>query len=146
MTDEEKRKLLLQDLCPRLPYGVKVEKESKIDELSTFDLEILRLGNWCDKEVPDCDNDKVLAMKKYHCKPYLRSLYSMTEKEDEERKKLGILLAEDKNGKTIFDGFSNISAEDTISGFDWLNQHHFDYRNLISLGLALEAPKDMYEL
>jgi len=28
--------------------------------------------------------------------------------------------------------------------FDWLNAHHFDYRGLIEMGLALEAPKGMY--
>ena len=29
---------------------------------------------------------------------------------------------------------------------DWLNAHHFDYRDLIEKGLALEAPKDMYNI
>ena len=28
--------------------------------------------------------------------------------------------------------------------FDWLNAYHFDYRGLIELGLALEAPQNMY--
>ncbi len=28
--------------------------------------------------------------------------------------------------------------------FDWLLAHHFDFRGLIPMGLALEAPKDMY--
>ena len=28
---------------------------------------------------------------------------------------------------------------------DWLNEHHFDYRGLIPMGLALEAPKGMYK-
>jgi hypothetical protein len=27
---------------------------------------------------------------------------------------------------------------------DWLNAHHFDHRHLIEKGLAIEAPKDMY--
>jgi hypothetical protein len=27
---------------------------------------------------------------------------------------------------------------------DWLNAHHFDYRNLIEKGLAIEAPEGMY--
>ena len=32
----------------------------------------------------------------------------------------------------------------TIDTFDWLNAHHFDYRNLIEKGLAIEAPEGMY--
>ena len=28
---------------------------------------------------------------------------------------------------------------------DWLNAHHFDHRGLIPMGLALEAPEDMYK-
>ena len=30
--------------------------------------------------------------------------------------------------------------------YDWLNAHHFDYRDLIDKGLALEAPEGMYDL
>ena len=30
--------------------------------------------------------------------------------------------------------------------YDWLNSHHFDFRNLIEKGLALKAPKDMYKI
>jgi hypothetical protein len=32
-----------------------------------------------------------------------------------------------------------------IDTFDWLNAHHFDYRGLIPMGLALVAPKGMYK-
>jgi hypothetical protein len=28
---------------------------------------------------------------------------------------------------------------------DWANKNHFDYRGLIPMGLALEAPEDMYK-
>ena len=28
---------------------------------------------------------------------------------------------------------------------DWCNKNHFDFRGLIPMGLALEAPKDMYK-
>ena len=42
---------------------------------------------------------------------------------------------------TLFaiDGY-NASYDD----IDWLNEHYFDYRGLIRKGLALKAPKDMY--
>ena len=29
---------------------------------------------------------------------------------------------------------------------DWLNKHHFDYRGLIEIGLALEAKEGTYEV
>ena len=34
---------------------------------------------------------------------------------------------------------------ETYKSIDWLNSRHFDYRGLIEKGLALEAPKGMYE-
>ena len=66
--------------------------------------------------------------------PYLRPMESMTEEEKEEIKTYlrsieGQLLGD--NGRHIW-------------YFDYLNAHHFDYRKLIEKGLAIEAPKDMY--
>jgi len=58
-------------------------------------------------------------------KPYLRSMSSMT---DEEKKEY----------------FDVASVSNHCAAVDWLNSHHFDYRGLIPIGLALEAPKDMY--
>ena len=61
-------------------------------------------------------------------KPYLRPISSMTKEEEEEMK-----------------GYTLAGGGWRRSGFDWLNAHHFDYRGLILIGLALEAPKDMYK-
>jgi len=58
-------------------------------------------------------------------KPYLRPMSSMTE---EER----------------FNFQSLAFVNDAIMIFDWLHSHHFDCRGLIPKGLALEAPKGMY--
>ena len=55
-------------------------------------------------------------------KPYLRPMSSMTDEECEEVEK-------------------HITIYDTV---DWMNKHHFDYRDLIKKGLALEAPEGMY--
>ena len=62
-------------------------------------------------------------------KPYLRSMSSMTEKE-----------------KIDYRAFFNYDGVEYPEEYiDWLNAHHFDYRNLIEKGLALEAPEDMYK-
>lgn len=62
-------------------------------------------------------------------KPYLRPMSSMTEEEYDE-------LCELANSKFIGD-----SKE-----IDWLNKKMFDYRGLIPMGLALEAPEEMYNV
>jgi hypothetical protein len=68
-------------------------------------------------------------------KPYLRSMKSMTVVEKEEYKK-------------TFDTYENGTGTKLVcqsyQTFDWLNAHHFDYRGLIELELALEAPQNMY--
>lgn len=61
-------------------------------------------------------------------KPYLRPMSSMTE--DEERE------FEETLQYTQY----------TLESYDWLNEHHFDYRGLIPMGLALEAPEGMYKI
>ena len=130
MTQEEKE-LLLKDLCARLPYEVKIATHTY---------------NYCDVCTPkgivgdkcyfndnprydgDCHIDEV--------KPYLRPMSSMTEEEKEEYN--GLLLDfEFYPGKYFV-----VPSTDVV---DWLNAHHFDYRGLIPIGLALEAQEGMYE-
>ena len=38
MTQEEKKELLLKDLCARIPYGLKVSVRGYIEENITFDI------------------------------------------------------------------------------------------------------------
>ena len=121
MTQEEKQ-ILLKDLCGRLAYGVFIHyhwsrEGNTIDkdrELDFSDVETLKYNienpqnDWCD----------------IFWKPYLRSMSSMTDEEENE----------------YINTF--IAMWDAV---DWLNAHHFDYRGLIPMGLAFEAPKDMYK-
>ena len=60
--------------------------------------------------------------------PYLRSMSSMTEEEKGE----------------YFNSYDWEYFEEGTP-FDWLNEHHFDYRGLIGKGLALEAKPEMYK-
>ena len=123
MTQEEKQELLVA-LCGYLPYETIICRNNGKTEL----LDPLTL-TW--NELP---------------KPYLRPMTSMT---DDEKKELCLFGIED-----IYDGFvdfgeflgegSPIKINHIADFINWLNKNKFDYRNLISCGLALPAPEDMY--
>lgn len=124
MTLEEKQ-LLLKDLSARLPYGVIYHRNDGANiELREADIKIGNLNY----------TDNIVVRE---CKPYLRTMSSMTEDE----KKNYVLLSNHCIITSI--GFVCIEAQILI---DWLNEHHFDYRGLIRKGLALEAPEDMYKI
>lgn len=132
---QEDKQLLLKDLCARLPYGVKFQSrhnENGVEGEGTFDFRVddeFTLGKL--KHICELDN----------CKPYLRPMSSMT---DEEKEDFGVFIhiqPKRYNGYTV-----NCSHYYTISEIDWLNANHFDYRELIEKGLALEAPEGMYEI
>ena len=135
MTQEE-IKLLYQDLCGRLPYGVKV----------TF-------AGYSGRE--DCilnsqHLNSTYAIEYLKLKPYLRPMSSMTEEEKREYiEYAGYEIEESVNGRHYeyylkdFCGTPN-NPSVNADGIDWLNKHHFDYRGLIPKGLALEAKGGMY--
>ena len=135
MTQEEKQ-LLLKDLCARLPYGVKIHINSCIEEQNQMQLydvtlegETIGVKNekWAFRAIPiidDEDETKVI-------RPYLRPMSSMTDAEKEEY----------SNTFVYKDGFKMA----TSNSVDFLNSHYIDYRGLIPMNLALEAPEDMYK-
>jgi hypothetical protein len=151
---QEDKELLLKDLCGRLPYGVKYQTYLG----DTFTLKSITLSRTATQYYID-DN----AFSLSQIKPYLRSIFSMTE---EEKKELLILLVGKdaigyfqvkNNGITNTDEniqfgpnwqyhWLNFSNENILLYVDWLNAHHFDYRGLIEKGLALEAPEGMYNI
>ena len=132
MTQEEKQ-LLLKDLCSRLPYGVIVYNPNPAggewDELISIDIPtgtVTLLYDGCTYKV-----EKI--------KPYLRPLSSMTKEERNE-------YLDFRNQELQRVAFAEIGRESAIAEIsDWLNAHQFDYRDLIPMGLALEATKDMYK-
>lgn len=141
MTQEEKQ-LLLKDLAARVPYGVIVEqtmfpstladKEQKLKSVQANNCVQLYWYKYINEFVP------------IHCiKPYLRPMSSMTEEEKKERNfycGYKPYYEEEDCGEKYF-------AESDMSDYiDWLLSRHLDYRGLIPMGLALEAPKDMYKI
>ena len=129
MTQEEKQ-LLLQDICSRLPYGV-ITKNCR----NNFDVPAHLLS--------DVIGIKLL-IDEYDLKPYLRPMSSMTEEEKEIYKSF---CDEDIRQLTYVQEVHPSLKQKTSChrSIDWLNAHHFDYRGLIPMGLALEAPEDMYK-
>ena len=124
---QEERQLLLKDLSARLPYNPMVH----IHDLNTTDYENYLYA------------DDLDSMMSYSVKltPYLRPMSSMTKEEEKEYCKT---MDKYISNSDDFSKYTEYSW--TIETFDFLNAHHLDYRDLISKGLAFEAPKDMYKL
>ena len=137
MTREDKI-LLLEDLCARLPFGVKVH-DSRLGSDWTLQQMHIHMSS-IDKVTINFDYESEID----NFRPYLRPLSSMTE---EEYEKLGswIYIKTGQSGQLLFDGFKEISTEDTLEALRFLNQHLFDYRGLIERGLALESTEEMYK-
>ena len=113
MTLDEK-KLLIIDLCGRLPYDFKAlyydheedcEVTDIVDDISSYGY--VGLG-------------ENYSLTIESIKPYLFPLSSMTDEQ-----------------KTEWDYIDYYA--DHHEAVDWLNKNHFDYRGLIDTGLALDA-------
>ena len=122
------KELLFKDLCARLPYRICVEHTSGFRGI-LHDITVYFTYNE-DDTIKDylCYTNffKDKPCKIEFFKPYLFPLSSMTE---EQKKELQSLMAQDSYGILYH----------TIKSYDYLNKHHFDYRGLIPMGLALDA-------
>ena len=117
MTQEDKQ-LLLKDLCARLPYGVKVE--------SVFINTDTKKRKSCGIEVFDATCILMIRDGFGEFKPYLFPLSSMTKGQKYEYQYI--------TERWMYDPAYSIS-----DSTDWLNKNHFDYRDLIEKGLAIDA-------
>ena len=135
MTQEDKI-LLLKDLCARLPYMPKIKITYQQQGIKGTDE-----GNvscdFIEKIVNDLRNGVITDMQMF-----LRPMSSMTEEEKHKLLKFGAVTSLE-NGEVI--DVSCVGFERHADVQDYLNACHFDYRGLIEMGLALEAPKDMYK-
>lgn len=117
---QEEKQVLLKDLYARILYGFTVHRYSDNRDITFGPNELDEFAHFLEYS----------EGKEF--KPYLRPMSSMTE---EERNDF-------YHNRTFHDGRM---WESEGSDVDWLNAHHFDYRGLIPMGLALEAPEGMYE-
>ena len=135
---QEDKDLLMKDLCMRLPYGVK--------GIITFN---------GDKDIFTVKGIiNILFLSDTECchvedfKPYLIPISSMTEEQLDELKeysglKYSASLLELVNWTdectTLEFWLEETPADIIIKVFDWLNRNHFDYRDLITRGLAIDC-------
>ncbi len=135
MTKEEKQ-TLLRDLCARLPYGVKCRASYNKFPTTLVDVNV---------GTNDGDDFFVVTVKLEKTglnspsliediRPYLRPMSSMTEEEKQKYYDLTHQEEDDVWAKCLFDKMA-----------DFCNERHLDYRGLIPMGLALEAPPEMYD-
>ena len=132
MTREEKQ-LLFKDLCARLPYHPKGVKLN-----TPFDPKDITIVGYIGRFVETVDDE----IEVERVRLYLRPMSSMTEEENEELKyviELGLQALEGE------EGHNTVSAAPAAFEIDFYNKRHFDYRGLIPMGLAFEAPVDMYK-
>ena len=121
--DEKIRKLLIKDLCCRIPYTVFVKLNTNLPS-DLEDENIVHTFTTCDV-LGICCLDGTCWCDISEFKVYLRKISSMTDKEEEEYNNLN--------------GYEKGLFPSTEEAFDFLLEHHFDYRGLIEKGLAIKA-------
>lgn len=121
MTQED-RELLMKDLCARLPYAVKIQVNNKIEMLEGIG-------------IPDnvVEYDSFLSCEVVEVKPFLFPLSSMT---DEQKNEYHELIG----GMFQTNALINFEVLE-----EFFHKNNFDYRGLISKGLAIDATgKNVY--
>jgi hypothetical protein len=137
MTQEE-RDILLKDICARLPYNVKayVKHWSSLEQKyyeGVYDVKSAFPSlNEIHVQSSSGAVNITLGYYEHEFKPYLFPLSSMTEEQEEEY-----------NNLNCWELGCFPHTEDAL---DYLIANHFDYRELIERGLALDATGlDIYE-
>lgn len=145
---KEEKDLLIQDLCSRLPYGVKIElrnsriyhheniskgNRNTIDKLKGFTGKYFTIyhddpldWSWSDSDIEVED-----------IKPYLFPMSSMTDEQYDEM--YNYCYEVEKEASKFSNGGLKIIYNYELVKFDWLNKNHFDWRGLIPMGLAIDA-------
>lgn len=129
---KEDKELLLKDLCARLPYGVKISINDKVESLQGINIldNVAEYGSFL-----SCDIEEV--------RPYLFHLSSMTEEQ-----KIKCFEGTDIELDENFEIWSKISSDtytvitnmnNWLKVINWLLKNHFDIYGLIPKGLAIDC-------
>lgn len=126
--EKNNKQLLIRDICARLPYGVYIKFKQYNEPLCLSVKDRLSIYN----------GGELINNLQYL---YLRPMSSMTEEEKIELSK----LTNDKfkfylyTNKPEIVCYEKYNLLESLPIFDWLNAHHFDFRNLIGRGLAIDC-------
>ena len=123
--NNNEKNLLLQDLCARLPYGVKCQIEEFGENFFTLKSINIDYENGHLLTFEEKINDLPVEVYLSEVKPYLFPLSSMTE---EQRKEWQSLMIKDSYGILYY----------TIESYGYLIKNNFDYRGLIPKGLSID--------
>ena len=138
----ENKDLLVQDICSRLPHGVKVSVNSEyLSEgliKAGYDKPLVVYGITADGGASFTLNKGLMeySMPILSIKPYLFPLSSMTEEQKVEFEEVSELdveytITQIENNSQIWTSGLNI--------FNWFLKNHFDVYGLIPMGLAIDA-------
>lgn len=157
---QEDKKLLLKDLCARLPYGIKVNAPfttNKQEKAKGYKINSINFGvvEWTpilfgekkrrnsiiieafsEKYNQYCSIDIELNNTIEEVKPYLFPISSMNE---EQKQYLKNRFCYDWDGGPYDLWKYQIEIGDADELVDWFHKNHFDYRVLINKDLALDA-------
>ena len=118
---QENKDLLLKDLCARLPYNVICQVEFR--ESGKYQSKSMFLSGVFTDEAYFTTESGSIYSNEY--KPYLFPLSSMTEEQEKEYNSLNC--------------YELGLFPHTEEALDYLIKNHFDYRDLIPKGLAIDA-------
>ena len=133
MTTKDKE-LLLKDLCARLPYGVKISVDDKVETVQGINIldTVVEYDSWLSSDIEEV-------------KPYLFPLSSMTEEQykewcDLEGEPLDEILTRNANGKKMSTLEHHLLiAKSLTDPVNYCYKNHFDIYDLIPMGLAIDA-------
>jgi hypothetical protein len=135
MTQKDKD-LLLNDLCARLRYGVKISVQSWDErEMEYIDkVDVLYSVNG-DEYIKSVNEDYDFSLE--DIKPYLFPISSMSEEQKNEynRWKHEVPVCHYEYGEVV----EEVELYDSPESFEYLIENHFDYHGLIPMGLANDA-------
>lgn len=151
MTKAEIKEILIKDLCPRIPYWVRVQYRKDGCDYILQDLNVR--GN---AEIYDAENDRGFCVDVTDLVPYLQPLKNLRPTNTLERDEIddGVfssgfnelqMMIYDGSGRFIVGDEENTKVLECCSKMTaWMNEHNFDHNGLIEKGLAIAADAVKY--